>query len=94
MKNFELGKVFITVAVLDHMCIEDGFEFFVADSLKRYKNCDWGDTCKEDKDMNDEAIINGDRIFAAYIFSANNEKIWIITEADRSLTTIMFPEEY
>lgn len=58
MGKFELGNIYTTAAVFDCMCIEDKFGFFVENSLNRFKNCDWGDSDKEDKTLNDEAVIN------------------------------------
>lgn len=55
----------------------------------------WGDVCDEDWESNNEALRTGDRLLSAYwLDDAHTEKIWIITEADRSATTILFPEEY
>ena len=60
----------------------------------KHINGDWGDLCKEDKALNDSALANGnDRILSSYT-NENDVKIWIITEWDRSVTTILFPEEY
>ena len=59
-----------------------------------YLNQDWGILCEEDKLLNDEALINGDRILAKYHLSSIDRDIYIITEWDRSYTTILFPEEY
>lgn len=71
------------------------FEAFVLSSLGRYVNCDWGEMSPEDKHMNDMAVRNNDdRVFASYTDSRSGKKIWIITEADRSITTVLFPEEY
>lgn len=68
------------------------FAKFVANSLKRHQRHDWGDICEEDKQANDEALKAGDRLFSAY--KNGEDKIWIITEADRSVTTVLFPDEY
>ena len=92
---FELGMLVATTRIADRIREDREFNHFVFDSLERYKNCDWGDLDEEDKMMNDEAVKNGeDRIFAAYKNSEKDWKIWIITEADRKTTTILFPEEY
>lgn len=65
----------------------------VMEALKKYINCDWGVLGEDDKRMNDEAILNNDdRILARYSLSFGD--IYIITEADRSYTTIMFCEDY
>lgn len=89
----KLGQTVITRGV--GKAVVDNFIFyqFVFDSLERYKNHDWGDLPREDKRMNDLAIKNNnDRIVARY----NNDEgdIYIITEWDRSYTTILFVDEY
>lgn len=54
---------------------------------------DWGTLAPEDKRANDEALKHGDRLLSAY-YVAPNVKVWVITEADRSATTVLLPEEY
>ena len=54
---------------------------------------DWGDLDAEHKHANDDAVMNGDRILSAYSLSTG-ARIWIITEADRSATRFLLPEEY
>lgn len=65
---------------------------FIRGSLLRHLSCDWGDLAPEDKEMNDQALENGERLFSAY--ENGDVKIWIITDADRLHTTILFPHEY
>jgi hypothetical protein len=60
--------------------------------LSRHQRGDWGDLDDEDKQRNDDALKIGSRIFSAYKLPA--AKFWVITEADRSATTILLPEEY
>jgi hypothetical protein len=60
--------------------------------LRRHQRGDWGDLGNEDKQSNDQALSLGDRIFSAYQF--DTVKFWVITEYDRSATTILLPEEY
>jgi hypothetical protein len=60
--------------------------------LSRHQRGDWGNLDKEDKQSNDQALTLGGRIFSAYQLEA--AKFWVITEADRSATTILLPEEY
>lgn len=91
---FELGMLVATTRIADRIREDKEFNHFVFDSLERYKNCDWGDLDEEDKMMNDEALKCGDRLLAAYKNAEKDWKIWIITEADRKTTTILFPEEY
>lgn len=95
-RRFNLGKVLVTKAVHERMSNDPVFELFVRISLGRYVSCDWGDLCEEDKERNDCAVKNGDeRIFAAYIPNKREkDKIWIITEADRRYTTVLFPDDY
>ena len=92
-KKFELGKVVATAGV--HAMKEENLEFakFVSDSFLRYMLGDWGDTCEEGARQNDESVENGERILAVYKFD-DYTTIWIITEWDRSATTILFPDEY
>ena len=54
---------------------------------------DWGDLDAEDKQANDAALKDGTRIFSAY-HTVLGDKLWVITEADRSATTILLPSEY
>jgi len=62
------------------------------DYLARHATGDWGELCAYDRRQNDIALREGYRIFSSYDVSA--ERVWIITEADRSVTTILLPEEY
>ena len=66
----------------------------VLESLQKHHSGDWGELCKEDKQANDFAVENGYRILSAYTIGENKVKIWIITEWDRNVTTILLPEEY
>jgi hypothetical protein len=61
--------------------------------LERHVRGDWGDLCDEDKQANEEALEQGLRILSSYRLSSG-VKIWIITECDRSATTVLLPEEY
>jgi len=61
--------------------------------MSRHHRGDWGDLDEEDKAANDQALIDGGRLFSAY-HSATGIKVWIITEADRSATTVLLPSEY
>jgi hypothetical protein len=97
MAKFKLGKLAATTAVADKMQNDRAFAAFVSKSIRRYENQDWGDSPDEDKLQNDYAVENGERIFATYkqdMAIHDRKIIWIITEWDRSATTILFPEEY
>lgn len=82
----------MTSAVYERCNEDQSFRKFVNESFYRYQRCDWGDTCKEDSELNDESVKYGERILAVY--KGCGTTIWIITEWDRSSTTILFPEEY
>jgi hypothetical protein len=93
MTTFKLGQTVMTSGIAI-ACNEDKeFRNFVSESFMKYCEADWGDTCEEDKELNDQALKTGDRILAVYK-KEGLETIWIITEWDRSATTILFPSEY
>lgn len=92
MKKFELGQVMMTRGIAEARQSNPTFIVEIDRAFTRFSACDWGDTCEEDAKMNDEALENGDRILAVYKTSKGN--VWIITEWDRSVTTILFPDEY
>lgn len=93
--TFETGQLVATKAVHEKMENNQDFKNFCFKSLARHMFCDWGDLDPEDKRSNDEALKNHERLFSAYVYDAEKDiKIWIITERDRSCTTILFPEDY
>ncbi|MCA9073039.1 MAG: hypothetical protein KDA84_29155, partial [Planctomycetaceae bacterium] len=61
--------------------------------IARHSHGDWGTVCEEDAQANEDALKDGARILSSYELK-NGVKIWIITEADRSSTCILTPEEY
>lgn len=63
--------------------------------LKRHLAGDWGELCADDQASNQLALTHGDRLFSSYDIDTGDEsKLWIITEADRSYTTLLFPSDY
>ncbi len=90
--RFTTGRLLWTRGVNERVAEDIHFAKFVTESLRRHIAGDWGDLCEEDKQMNDDAIEGGDRIFSSY--KINDDKIWIITEHNRSATTLLLPEEY
>jgi hypothetical protein len=62
------------------------------DYLARHATGDWGELCAFDRRQNEIALRDGCRVLSSYDVSA--ERVWVITEADRSVTTILLPEEY
>lgn len=61
--------------------------------LERHVQGDWGDLCAEDVAENQYALFHGLRLLSSYTTAAG-ERIWLITEADRSVTTFLLPDEY
>jgi hypothetical protein len=62
--------------------------------LRRHQSADWGDVDEHDSEVNFRAVEHGMRILSVYRVGDSREVIWVITEADRSVTTILLPEEY
>ena len=89
---FELGRTLMTAGVSSTAKENVGFGEEIAKCLLRHSACDWGDLCEEDSLLNNEALTSGDRLLSAY--ETSEGRIWIITEGDRSATTILFPSEY
>ncbi len=84
------GRIVATPGVLD------AFQDNLAEasvSLRRHLIGDWGDLCDEDKRANAYALKTGERLLSAY-HTSSGVKFYIITEADRSATTFLLPEEY
>lgn len=84
---FDLGQTVITSAALEDL----GWSA-AGVLLSRHINCDWGDLCTEDKEANWTAIEQGLRIFSRY--NTEVEDFYVITEWDRSYTTVMRVSEY
>lgn len=91
MIDFELGQVLLTSGAVK--TFEENPQTSALELLKRHMAGDWGDLCKDDAELNNEAVKVGDRIMSSYLI-APNCKIWIITEHDRSVTTLLLPSEY
>lgn len=86
---FPLGRVVGTRHVMSWFA-ENGID--PSEYLHRHHTGDWGDLDDHDSNLNDAAITSGDRILSAY--QVGEERIYIITEGDRSYTTVMFTHEY
>ena len=61
--------------------------------LSRHLRGDWGDLCQKDKVENELSLKQGFRLMSSYTIT-DTEKLWVITEGDRSVTTLLLPEEY
>lgn len=88
--RFTLGQVVATPGALDTLrqANQTPFEF-----LQRHQAGDWGEVSPEDKQENDFSVVQGFRILSAYTLNTG-VKLWLLTEADRSYTTLLLPEEY
>ena len=95
MGKFDLGQLVMTIGI-EKLIFEEECDNTqeIAQCVIRHSNCDWGNLCEEDKQLNDMAVVDGGRILSAYEIGEDRIKIWIITESDRSYTTILLPEEY
>ena len=83
-----MGQIVVTPAALATLSSLD-----LIHALGRHSRGDWGELEEEDKAANDHSLKSGDRLLSAYRGEAGS-RFWIITEADRSVTTILLPDEY
>ena len=87
---FAMGTLLITPDALDML---EARQMAPLPLVLRHLSGDWGDLCQEDRQANAVALTYGSRLLSAYDISPNH-RLWIITEADRRLTTLLLPEEY
>ena len=101
--KIQIGEVYATKGISEDAEKNENFREFINICINRHINKDFGEMEEEDIESNNEAIINGSRIFSSYNINKNlknqNEKLWIITEAEndikkREYTTILYPNEY
>ena len=85
--RFPLGQLVITHNASLRLATEE-----VLAALHRHANGDWGALCPEDTLANDMALRHGGRLFSAY--GEGKTRFWVITEADRSVTTVLTPQDY
>lgn len=85
---FRLGRIVATPNALENLSQPD-----ILTAIQRHQAGDWGDVDTEDRAANDRALTEGTRIFSVY-HSTTAVKFWIITEADRSATTVLLPQDY
>ena len=85
---FHFGQILMTPGALE--LAHKGVNLLMY--VSRHLSGDWGDLGEEDKQENDFSVRNGFRILSAY--NTVPDRLWIITEADRSTTTLLTPEEY
>jgi hypothetical protein len=86
--KFRLGRIVSTPNALESITQDD-----IHRGIGRHQSGDWGEVRAEDRKANDESLVDGTRILSVY-HAANGTKFWLITEADRSVTTVLLPEDY
>ena len=86
--KFSLGQIVATPNALNNIPNDE-----IMHALSRHVRGDWGQLDPEDWNANELALKDGSRLFSAY-HSSRDIKFWIITEADRSVTTVLLPEDY
>ena len=86
--KFSLGQVVITANAARTLRQED-----VVIAIRRHARGDWGELDEQDRQQNQAALKEGTRLLSAY-HDRNGVKFWIITEWDRSVTTVLLPEDY
>jgi len=86
--KFSLGQMAATPNALAHVPNDE-----ILLALSRHVRGEWGTLDREDLESNEQALKRGGRLFSSYL-STENVKFWIITEADRSVTTVLLPEDY
>lgn len=86
--KFPLGRTVVTPAALNSLNPID-----MHAALRRHAFCDWGDVCDEDRAENEFSLDKPLRLFSVY-HDRGGTRFWIITEADRSATTVLLPDDY
>ncbi|WP_340124237.1 hypothetical protein [Methylobacter svalbardensis] len=87
---FDLGQTVATPGAIE---VLQALNISPTSLLCRHQCGDWGDLCDEDQAENKYALSHGYRLFSSYKIT-ETIKIWVITEADRSVTTLLLPEDY
>lgn len=85
---FRLGNIVASASAMFELTHEE-----MVSGLRRHQSGDWGDLLSHDQAENTSALLEGRRIMSLYT-TTKGKKFWIITEADRSLTTVLLPEDY
>jgi hypothetical protein len=86
--KFLLGQTVVTPNALNKIPNDE-----ILNALSRHVRGDWGTLDPEDLESNEQGLLKGGRLFSRY-FTSRNVKFWIITEWDRSVTTVLLPEDY
>ena len=87
--RFPLGNLYATSALTRWA---EKYSIDLSSYIRRHHFGDWGDLCNEDKQANEDALKRGGRLFSYYLVAG--KKVYAITEANRSMTTMLFADEY
>jgi hypothetical protein len=90
---FPLGQIVATPGALEALRDQQCPHETTLNLIVRHATGDWGNVDVEDREANDRSVEDGTRILSSYDLDGGG-RVWIITEADRSATTILLPEEY
>lgn len=90
-----LGQTVVTAAV-DHFLRTNNVvpQIALLPFIQRHRDGDWGTLCAEDRATNEYAVKHGERVMSVYKNELIDKTIWIITEWNRSVTTVLFPSDY
>ncbi len=88
LAKFRLGRI-----VMSHNAMNSLNEHDIFTAIQRHQSGDWGDVDQDDRAANDRALIEGTRLLSLYQTSSG-VTFWLLTEADRSFTTVLLPEDY
>lgn len=98
---FDLGQIFTTPGAIDALAESYGNRWRIEARglLNRHQCGDWGEIHPEDRGVNERSLQDGTRLLSVYrlrslVPGQEGTRVWIITEADRSATTLLLPEEY
>ena len=86
-ESFNLGLTVATIGV-QSLFTQHEISMF----LGKHSRCDWGDLCEDDKAINNQALTEGGQLLSSY--KTSKGKVWVITDANRSTTTVLLPSEY
>ncbi len=86
---FSLGRLVMTRGIKSLIGTQ---EYLLSPFLNKHSKGEWGNICEEDKEANNDALLHGGSLLSSYTYE--NTEIWIITEYDRSVTTVLLPDEY
>jgi hypothetical protein len=89
VSRVRLGRLYFTQGVMELVELHGGE---VVDCVLRHARGDWGIVGQQDKELNDRALVRGERLLSSYVIA--DWKLYVITEWDRSLTTVMLADEY